>query len=445
MESDTNGDKSIRTKERAQNSDLESGSYSVVGGSIDITPENPTVLGGNKFQDVVSEIRDSLECNALIICQGSRKVLLLTFDLLYIGEEIRQRVLTQLEATYRPEDILLAASHTHSAPAVDTQKPQLGAADLSYIESTSHKVVGLVNDLEKRSPTPCDIEVRIGLANHSVNRRLKRFRLQQVAGKKLRIARFGLGPNPNGPRDENITLVTFSHQGQPLAYLWNYACHPTSAPLPPSVSAHFPGAVRANLRQDESSTPAVPVLFLQGFSGDIRPPSVRKIRNSRDFARRIVLGPNFGPFEMSEYQRWSSSLANVVRNIKNKPPFFLDGQIRSTKIDKPRSQIVTGSVSESPLTFQAIQIGQLTIAGISAEVVCEFAPLVREMFVSKFVLPTGCIDNVVGYVSTKQMYSEKGYEVTGFCPEFGVDAVRPEMEQAVLSGFEQLAASIESS
>ncbi len=77
-------------------------------------------------------------------------------------------------------------------------------------------------------------------------------------------------PWPDGPRDETVhVLEARAADGSVPALLWQYACHPVCNPERLRVSAEFPGVVRQRLRRDLG--PETAVLYLQGFSGDIRP------------------------------------------------------------------------------------------------------------------------------------------------------------------------------
>src|SRR5437870_2582100 len=121
-------------------------------------------------------------------------------------------------------------------------------------------------------------------------------------------------PDPTGPRDETVHILTFTDGGErPVALLWSYACHPVTFAEPWQVSADYPGVVRRALRAAFGAD--LPVLFLQGCAGDIRP---RELGRPRTLGRRLaerVVGKLFTPFTAPEYVAWSGSLATQVVEV----------------------------------------------------------------------------------------------------------------------------------
>ncbi|MBI3462801.1 MAG: hypothetical protein HY000_07040 [Planctomycetes bacterium] len=75
--------------------------------------------------------------------------------------------------------------------------------------------------------------------------------------------------NPAGPTDTALLVARMSNDsGQPLAHLVNYACHPVSLAWQNRlISPDYVGAMREVIE----SRWDVPVLFLQGASGDLNP------------------------------------------------------------------------------------------------------------------------------------------------------------------------------
>src|SRR5207245_10760611 len=151
-------------------------------------------------------------------------------------------------------------------------------------------------------PAPCHIDYRTGSADHAINRR-------RPAWRGVRSA-----PNPAGPRDETVHLLTFSDQtDRPLAVLWSYACHPVGFPARTKVSADFPGVVRRALRDAHGAE--LPARFLQGFAGGVPP---RETGATTRFARRrveLVVGPLLAPFSAAQYAAWAGGPAVRVVGV----------------------------------------------------------------------------------------------------------------------------------
>src|SRR6202795_3838722 len=153
-----------------------------------------------------------------------------------------------------------------------------------------------------------------------MNRRLVRPRLTRSGNARSS----GFGPNPNGDRDESVRVLEFSNSGgKPITVIWNYACHPTDFPGFLQVSAEYPGIVRSRLRSELGD---IPVLFLQGFSGDVRPPFSGRSAGLVGFLRRVLVGPQFRNPLDGEWEKWSHSLADSVVSFARSIP-------RSLQID----------------------------------------------------------------------------------------------------------------
>src|SRR2546423_1540208 len=149
------------------------------------------------------------------------------------------------------------------------------------------------------------VEYRSGPAAHAINRRRMGWRISPRHLPRPAALR---APDPTGPRDETVHVLTFTDERKrPVAPLWSYACHPVTFAEPGQVSADYPGVVRRALRAAFGAD--LPVLFLQGCAGDIRP---RELGRPRTLGRRLaelVVGKLFTPFTAPEYVAWSGSLA----------------------------------------------------------------------------------------------------------------------------------------
>lgn len=154
-----------------------------------------------------------------------------------------------------------AASHTHSAPMLDSSKPRLGAlcsASLAaFRDALAHS---------PRSPVTYDrVQLFRGEVPIPVYRRFDRppSLLNTLLTKKA-----GLFPNEAVPIERDVYLWVFSQGSVPVFSLVYHACHPVTRTEPAAVSADFVDAIRQAVRQRFGA----PVcLFLQGCSGDIRP------------------------------------------------------------------------------------------------------------------------------------------------------------------------------
>ncbi len=407
----------------------ESGAF-LSAGSVDITPDRPLPLAGYVNRRARSRgVADPLELNALLLRAPGQSVAVLTADLLFVTTELKAQLLDAVGARLGLDEasLLVAASHTHTAPAVDSSKPQLGVCDPDYAALVARRAVELLGRLASVDPVPCHVDYRTGTADHAINRRRPGWRGVRSA------------PNPAGPRDETLHLLTFSDPtDRPLAVLWSYACHPVGFPTTTRVSADFPGVVRRALRDAHGAE--LPVLFLQGFAGDVRP---RETGPTTRFARRLVelvVGPLFTPFSAAAYAAWSGGLAERVVSVAR-------GALRTRRPVAPvcrrertaLSALVAGATAGREVTFQRMSLDPaFHIVAVSAEPVTAYGTVLRRMFPGA-VVPVGYSDSVFGYLPTATMLGQRGYEDSGFMRPFGLAGqFRPELERVVLNAWERL-------
>ena len=392
--------------------------FQILSGSVDITPRRPVMLGGfNKRTAPFTSVASRLEANVLVIRGASSSVTIVSTDLLYPGETLRTQLVKNLGLAGKGEELFLSASHTHSAPMTAPSIPHLGIADDEYVCYVATQITELVKSIEHQGE-PCVCTYHVGSAAHSMNRRLVRSRLTRSGFARSS----GFGPNPSGDRDESVRIIEFSKtNGQPCAVIWNYACHPTDFPGLLQVSSEYPGIVRARLR---SQMVDIPVLFLQGFSGDVRPPFSGRSAGIAGFARRVLVGPQFRQPLRYEWEQWSNSLAESVA-------LFARSSGRTLQIDSlmlkrvavPESEFAAGGSGDKSLVWHLIDCGGFRIVGINAEPVVKYRRLLEESFSgAEPLLTVGCLDQPVCYLPSDSMIPEQGYEVEGFRSLFNFDA-----------------------
>jgi hypothetical protein len=408
-------------------------SAGVAGGRTTIPPiAYPVPIAGHGSSSIARAAADPLEINAILLTSGERRCLVVSFDLLYIGGALERDLRAKLAARYglHDRDVMLFASHTHFAPPTDASLPDLGPIDEAYAERVAQQAVALVGELVSRTPAPLGVEVRSGELSHSINRRRPRLAPSYTRSGGLSMARVSFAPYPAGLRDETATLITLVNRATqtPVATIWNYACHPVSHMPSDTTSADFPGAVRSGLRRNGQSD--LPVLFLQGFCGDIRPNiPPRKIPGLRLALRshlaRIVSGTPWLEVSRESSERWVGSLADRVTEISSTLPGVIEqsAEFSCEHLVLPVDEFFEGSARKTQMQVRGLRLGRnVEILALGAE------PSVgwRQRLDTALGPPQGvrvyagyCGD-VVGYLPLPEQVSEGGYEVLGSQPLFGL-------------------------
>jgi len=192
-------------------------------------------------------IHDDLHATALVVDDGRRQAVLLTLDLMVIDtgftERTRRRI--QQETGLPPEAILLTCSHSHNAPAAGGLLG-VGECDPCY-EDWASRQAATAAILAWRNRRPARLSTtRSALVGHSFNR-----------------------TRPGGVVDSSVTTLKVEDQeGCPLAFVVNFAAHPTVTTdwRPFDVSRDLPGEVCDLIEQ---ALPGVTAMYVQGACGDV--------------------------------------------------------------------------------------------------------------------------------------------------------------------------------
>jgi hypothetical protein len=361
------------------------------------------------------------------------EALVVTLDVLFVGQDIRAAV--ELASALPPERVITAASHNHRAPQLDATKPRLGAVDPNYLATVRNRLSQTVQDVLASQPTPVRLFANQSVANHSINRRrFKPFVLQRSP----KFCSLEAAPSRSGFRDETIITATLRASGNvPIAVLWNYACHPVGLERANAVSAHFPGRVRQAIRVAESS-PDLPVLYFQGFSGNTRPSQTARLHSRQRKLRALVQGPLFEDMTPDGFASWAQSLTHEVASCRKGEQLLPADSISVVRV--ARSAATFYVPGDGDVTWSRLDLGSdFSLVGMSCEVVAEYAPIVRNMMQRRFVCCVGCLDHSRGYIPTAAMLDEGGYEALGFCKNFGLESVHPQVEISTREGFATVA------
>jgi hypothetical protein len=357
--------------------------------------------------------------------ENGQTLIIVSVDWIFASLGLRERILIRCAGRLDEASLVVAASHAHTSPNPDRTKVGFSRVNLDYVAWAESAIANRIEEMLRSgawhlarlrfTTTACDC---------AIHRRRKiwwpeGFRVRRVVS---------IFPNANGPCDRELRLLRVENEDDSLvAVIWGVSCHPTEWPRYSELSSDYAGGVRQALRAGIGTQ--VPVVFLQGFSGDLRPPCIgrwpkRGRWRSRllSFAFSFVNGPLFVGFTLREYQAWMDSIGECAKRALNQAahstPMVTKLSIRRTAIELSALGL-SGEISE--LICHSFELDEkITVVGISAEVCWEWAELVQRAFADKTIWTVGYIDRVFGYLPTQAMLPEGGYEITGFQRSFGI-------------------------
>lgn len=218
-------------------------------------------------------VNDPLFAKALVIGDGQTTVVIVTLDVVAVGEighvrndflgKVRSQV--EKELGIPPEHVLVNASHCHGVPCADI--------DVRTIEAIRQAARHMV-------------PVTVGAGSGHEERIMENRRLILKSGRQVDVRHaYALPPDEEvasvGPVDPEIGILRLDRKsGGTLAVVYNFACHPIQGVPSGGNTADLTGfasqVIEDNL--DDGAT----ALFLQGCGGDINPVLYKDVENPRD-------------------------------------------------------------------------------------------------------------------------------------------------------------------
>lgn len=411
------------------------------GSTVDITPPLPVALAGSIQITRSRSVATALEANAVLLDDGVVRVLMISADLLYFGPELVDAVHRCAEQCGIPAPcVILAASHTHFAPATDRTKPRLGEVDAGYETFVRDRLLDLVLAVTSSPMAAVAIEATRATCDLSVNRR-RRWPLPTLTREGLKLGpSVVMAPAPDGPRDPHLDVLRLvDASGKVVCVVWKFACHPVCFPDRASVSSEYPGRARDRLRQ--SLGHSLPVLFLQGFTGDVRPrlPGRYSLKARLNALR---LGPGFSSPSQAQWTHWADAMAELLLDcVGQRGARSVTGALDVGCVDIAMSHFIDPVLNpravQRPLRVQRLAFGdRIELLFLAAEV-C--SPYLALFGAGERTLCVGYTGHVFGYLPSQRQAGEGGYEGQGYFARFGLaGTLRPGFESALVDAVKQL-------
>ena len=215
-------------------------------------------------------VHDDLYAAALVLQQNDTRVAIVTSDIISYDvatvEHIRQ--LAAQETGTPAGHILVSCIHSHTAPTARAMRGW-GERDAHYIALLARQVAGaIVAADDARQPA----RIGFGRGEH-----------RELAWNRVRGRYQGSGADESEATVDasvQVLRVDAEADGETLAVLANYGCHPVMLGPKTAISADYPGAVR---RHVTAAIPGCIFLFANGTCGDIDPASNREVWGQATF------------------------------------------------------------------------------------------------------------------------------------------------------------------
>ncbi|HEV2439330.1 MAG TPA: neutral/alkaline non-lysosomal ceramidase N-terminal domain-containing protein [bacterium] len=388
-----------------------------------ITPPPGTGLAGFAARaDGARGVHDDLYARALVLEEGDQRVALILCDLCELDAPFVARVRRRVEeaAGIPPASVVVAATHTHGAPA--TVALCCAPPDPIWLETLEHRAADAVAEA-RRTLAPATAAAGRG-REASVGRNRRR---------------------PDGPVDPTVTVVRFDRDDAGPASVVHYACHPTVlGPDNLLVSRDYVGFTIDAVERETGGWSG----FANGACGDINVghsigQTVLGLPTpGRTFERAEALGLRLAGEAIRASRdarpvggKMASRRCTVRVPLRSVPEGEARSQMRAQRhtVDALAAAGATGdAVAEARLELfyaeaalqwaeqrpgpseatevQAVAVGDLALVALPGEFFAESGQRLRTRSPFPYTLVIGYANGCLGYVPPASAFDEGGYE-----------------------------------
>ena len=438
--------------------------------AVDISPRVlPALRNGGFLERSDDHVDDPLHARCLVLTDGRTKLAIAIVDSCMIPRDVCDAIKRRVEtrAGIPAERILIAATHTHSAPSL--MDYCLGSRqDPSYAETFVPRVAeGIVRADGLLKEAQAGWTVTEAPQHTHCRRWLHRrdaYALDPFGGKTVRAMMHPgyLNPafvGPAGPVDTALTLLSIrAKDGEPLAVLANFSMHyfGQGAGFSADYFGEFAGYLEAKLGEPRQRAAPPVAIMSQGTSGDSHwmdyGQPARKDYSRSQYARELG-HIALAALDKIEYRddvelamaetrltlqrrmpsdarlRWAEEIRNKQAGERptNRPEVYAE-QVLWMR-DHPRAELV----------LQAVRIGQLGLTAIPNEVYAITGLKLKAQSPLEPLMNLELANGALGYIPPPEQHFLGGYTTwPARTAGLEVDA-EPRIVAALLDLLEQIA------
>lgn len=346
----------------------------------EITPNRPAWLAGYAARNKTSEgIHDPLFLTAIVFDDETTRLAMVSADLCFVPLAVKEKIAPKVQkgASISPENLIIAATHTHSGPVTSGDK-----ADAEWLKSLAETILRAVNEAAANMVS-VKLRVGTGTSDVGVNRRERR-----------PDGTIALGHNEDGFVDRQVGVIRIEGEaGEPFATLINYGCHGTVLGGGNYlISADYMGAA---VRRVQGEVGGI-VTFFNGAPGNVDP----FYRVGTNFDHVEELGDKLA----TEVQR---VLCEKMVEIAGTPIYIIP-----TEIGLPRKTAREDGNPVSVISTSIVRLGDVQFIMFPGEMFAQTSLVLKARSSAKcpFVI-SYFSGKSAGYLPVRAAYLEGGYEV----------------------------------
>lgn len=415
-----------------------------------ITPPLGSPIVGGFVPYPATHVHDELHARCLVLDDGKTKLVLVVLDLLGIDRQVSDeaRALIQKDLGIPPENVLISATHTHSAcSALGKDARILGQTMDEYQRFVARRIV----DGVKRAANllrPAQIGWGSALApEHVFNRRwyMKEGKMPpNPFGKfdKVKMNPPAGSPDllePAGPTDPTVRFISVREpNGRPIAVYTTYSLHYVGGVGPGHISADYFAMYCERLgqllaKETAGDGPAFVALMANGTSGDINNINFRTPRGKQapyaqmKYVADDVAGKVHAALAKVTYKDYVTLAARYREpeiGTRRPTPELLDWAKKTIAEQKPaaggkanlsliyaeRTMRMTKHPEKLKMPLQVLRMGDVTIGSMPCEVFCEIGLEFTKRAPRQPAWLVSLAHGYYGYLPTPRHHELGGYE-----------------------------------
>ncbi len=414
--------------------------------AVDISPQEfPVNMPGGFSANFAEGVHDPLYSRALVLSDGATSLAMVVVDNIGVGREVgdEAKALAAERTGIPAERILLAATHTHSAPAANiTDGPEPAVAYRQVLRD------GIVESIVQAHQALRPATVGHGvhpLPEEVFNRRwyLKPGKMPPNPFGQMDQVRMNPGTSPEvldrpaGPTDPDLTILSVrdAQSRRPLALLANYSLHYVGATPRGLVSADYFGEFARRMPSRLRAGDEFVAMMSNGASGDInnipflvtRPPRepfeqirivARKAADAAWFAHagieshladaRLGMREREVTLQMrrptEEQIEWANRVLAITDEAERAElPRLAEAYAR-------RTLSLADADDNLNVLVQAVRIGDLAVCTLPFEVLVEIGLDLKQRSPFPKTMVIGIANGTHGYLPSPEQHKLGGYE-----------------------------------
>jgi hypothetical protein len=412
---------------------------------VDYTPAPGLPLMGNFRDDYAARgAHDPLFAKAIVLADGQgTKAAVLAMDICMLDRHnvacMRQTIRDRCDVP--PENVLIHATHTHSAPAA-TGKLGMKAEVERHSEEIERLLRAAASAVAAADRDLADATLAVGYAREdrvSFNRRLQR--CDGTTQMNWEALQPGFDPadicRAWGPTDPELTCLTIRGRGDPVAAVVNFGLHPAILAGDNWLySADYPGYLAEALGRTLHSE--FVSLFLNGCCGDVNHVDYRDPNQGRGFqmaqrvgymlaatAHEAIRGGSTIRADELQVSRQPLTLqrlrigpderqrcVQILREAQEKPPKGQVDGLPDAYYAELRLEMHELQHRADQVEVMVLRIGDAAIVGLPGEAFCQLGLEIKRRSPARHTLVAGLCNDAIGYLPTREAFERGGYETT---------------------------------